>query len=102
MKKINCWEFTNCGREKKSKDPNNPVPRCPAVTETSANGINGGENAGRICWAIAGTFCGDKVQGHLARDIPTCMLCDFFKKIKKEEGRHFKLLTPGQSFKLST
>jgi hypothetical protein len=32
------------------------------------------DNAGRICWAIAGTFCGDKVQGDFAQKSVSCML----------------------------
>jgi len=36
---------------------------CPAVVDTSSNGLNGGKNGGRMCWAITGTFCGGQVQG---------------------------------------
>ena len=39
---------------------------CPATLEASFDGINVGKNAGRICWAVAGTCCGEKVQGTFA------------------------------------
>jgi hypothetical protein len=59
---------------------------CPAATDVSFNGANGGQNAGRICWAVAGTFCGGKVQGTTAEKETSCMTCDFFNKVESEEG----------------
>ena len=98
MAKINCWEFKKCGRE-----PNGAKAKemgvCPATTEISCSEINGGKNAGRICWAIAGTFCGGKVQGDFAQKSVSCMSCDFFKVVKQEEGADkFTLLKPGQKY----
>jgi hypothetical protein len=82
--KQNCWEFKKCGRipggEKAAE-----LGECPASTKTTANGVNGGKKGGRICWAIAGTFCGGKVQGTYAYEIPTCMNCEFLKKVRFEE-----------------
>jgi hypothetical protein len=98
MAKTNCWEFKKCGREPggaKSKE----MGICPATTEASCTGMNGGKNAGRICWAIAGTFCGGKVQGDFAQKSVSCMSCDFFKSVKQEEGAEkFNLLKPGQKY----
>jgi len=98
MQKLNCWEFKNCGREiggAKSHE----LGVCPAATETSANGINGGKNAGRICWAVTGTFCGGKVQGTFAQKHVSCMTCDHFKKVKAEEDpKDFKLLLPQHEY----
>ena len=98
MAKTNCWEFKKCGREPggaKSKE----MGVCPATTEASCTGMNGGKNAGRICWAIAGTFCGGKVQGDFAQKSVSCMSCDFFKSVKQEEGAEkFNLLRPGQKY----
>jgi hypothetical protein len=64
-KKINCWEFKKCGKEK----------NCPAYSYH-----------GRICWYIAGTFCGGKVQGEYAKKIKDCRKCEFYIKLvlKKE------------------
>ncbi len=98
MAKTNCWEFKKCGREPngaKTKE----LGTCPASAEASCTGMNGGKNAGRICWAIAGTFCGGKVQGDFAAKVVSCMSCDFFKSVKIEEGEEeFNLLKPGQAY----
>ncbi|MBI5409060.1 MAG: hypothetical protein HZA14_06810 [Nitrospirae bacterium] len=98
MSKLNCWEIKKCGREPggaKSKE----MGICPAVTEVSCNGLNNGKNAGRICWAVAGTFCGGKVQGDFAQKSVSCMSCEVFKLIKTEEGAEkFNLLKPGQAY----
>jgi len=48
---VKCWERLNC--EKKD---------CPAYGKLR-------------CWAIAGTFCHDKVQGRLAQKIGDCRKC---------------------------
>lgn len=83
--KQNCWEFMKCGREPGGVNIRE-MGICPAATEISCNGKNDGKNAGRICWAVAGTFCGEKVQGYYAKKSVSCMSCDFFKKVKTEEG----------------
>ena len=101
MAKVNCWEVKKCGRE----PGGNRVAEfgiCPATTEESSDGLNSGKNGGRICWAIAGTFCGGKVQGDFAQKHISCMSCDFFKQVKsEEEANKFQLLKPNQSFRAS-
>jgi hypothetical protein len=50
---------------------------------------------------VAGTFCGGKVQGSFAEKEITCMACDFYKRVKEEEGlAHFKLMKPGQRYQM--
>lgn len=97
--KQNCWEFKQCGREpggKKVKD----LGVCPVVNDSICNTMNGGKNAGRICWAVAGTFCGSKIRGTFVQKQVSCMICDFFKKVKEEEiAGTFKFLQPGQNYK---
>lgn len=94
--KLNCWEFGKCGREPGGIKVNEHG-LCPTAIETSANGINGGINGGRICWAIAGTLGNGKIEGIFAREKFSCMNCDFFKLVEKEEDVHsFKILTPTQ------
>ncbi|MEN8262181.1 MAG: two-CW domain-containing protein [Nitrospirota bacterium] len=95
-KKLNCWEFEKCGREPGgAKVTEHGV--CPAATETAANGINEGKNGGRICWAIAGTFCKEKVKGKFAKEKFSCMSCDFFKLVDEEENiNDYEILTPVQ------
>lgn len=86
----NCWEAKNCGRiPGGAKAAEMGV--CPAHGDTKSNGINKGKNAGRYCWAVSGTFCGGKVQGSFADKQLSCMSCDFFKKVKTEEGPGFHL-----------
>ncbi len=58
--KVNCWEFKKCGRDRTGD--------CPVV----------GENAGHICWMVAGTMCGGKVQGAFAEKVGNCKECDFY------------------------
>ena len=94
--KLNCWEFLKCGRESDgAKTTEYGV--CPAATETDANGRNGGKNGGRICWAIAGTFCDETTKGSFAKEIFSCMSCDFFELVNKEENyNNYEILTPVQ------
>jgi hypothetical protein len=88
--KQNCWELKDCGRTPGgSKVADLGV--CPAANDRIHDGVNGGKNAGRFCWAVAGTFCGGKVQGTFAEKQGTCLTCEFFKKVKSEEGTSFKL-----------
>ena len=99
MSRLNCWEFLKCGRE---PDGAKVAERgkCPAATDSSANGLNGGKNGGRICWAVTGTFCGDKIQGTFAQKRSSCMTCEFFKTVEAEEGvGKFNPLKPGQVYK---
>ena len=98
MSKLNCWEMKKCGREPGGSKVSE-FGICPAATDEACNGLNSGKNAGRICWAVAGTFCGGKVQGEFAQKQVSCMTCEVFKKIKAEEsGTGFNLLKPDQSF----
>ncbi len=68
---------------------------CPAAVDASFDGINSGVCAGRICWAVAGTFCNGTVQGSFAEKRKSCTACQFYKKIQTEEhcaGRRPKFL----------
>lgn len=91
-RKLNCWEFQMCGREENGAKAKK-MGVCPAATDTCNDGVNSGRRAGRICWAVAGTFCGDRVQGTFAEKKLSCMTCDFFKMVEEEEGvGKFKIL----------
>ena len=88
MDKINCWEFKKCGRE----PGGNKVEElgvCLAAVEARAGIINNGKCSGRVCWAIVGTLCGGEVLGTFAEKIDTCVECDFYKRVKQEEGADF-------------
>lgn len=91
--KINCWDFVQCGKgfmEEKAAENG----RCPASNDISADGSNGGKNGGRICWAIAGTFCEKELKGMYAKKIISCRSCSFFKTVNREEGIYFHLTPP--------
>ena len=51
----NCWEYMECGRQPEG-DKVAEFGIYPAAADVSYDGINSGKNAGRICWAVAGTF----------------------------------------------
>lgn len=88
--KQNCWEYKKCGREPGGKNETE-LGTCPTTTETRLDGLHGGKNAGRACWAIAGTMCGGKVQGTFADKQANCLECDFWHQVVEEEGDDFLL-----------
>ena len=83
--KINCWDYMKCGREPRGLK-SDELGICPASSDSSFDGINSGTCAGRICWAVAGTFCGGKIQGTFAEKRKSCMSCGFYEKVREEEG----------------
>lgn len=86
-KKQNCWEVKKCGRGPDGTLRDEP---CPAATEKRLNGVHGGTNSGRACWAVAGTYCGGKVQGTHAAKHDVCKNCDFYQQVAEEEGKKFQ------------
>jgi hypothetical protein len=91
-----CWDFKKCGREPGGENVAESGV-CPVAEDTSLDGINFGKNAGRICWAIAGTFCEEEPLGEFAAQLLSCMDCDFFQKVQREEGTaNFVLMIPRQ------
>jgi CRP-like cAMP-binding protein len=83
--KLNCWQYMKCGREPGGVKAEE-LGVCPAADDISFDGINRGRNAGRFCWAVAGTFCGGNVQGAFAEKRNSCFGCEFFHKVRAEEG----------------
>jgi CRP-like cAMP-binding protein len=83
--KLNCWEVLMCGREPGGKNAAE-FGVCPAAADQSFDGINTGKCGGRICWAVAGTFCGGCAQGTFAEKRPSCLQCDFYQMVQEEEG----------------
>jgi hypothetical protein len=86
--KLNCWEFKNCGKEPGGRN-NGERGTCPAATDTRLDGVHGGKNAGRACWAITGTMCNGDSHGGFAQKFRECHMCDFFRKVVNEEGAEF-------------
>ena len=83
--KKNCWEYMKCGREPEGKNACK-LGICPAAAGTTFNDFNQGINAGRLCWLVAGTFCGGTAQGTFAEKYLSCKQCDFYQKVHAEEG----------------
>jgi hypothetical protein len=90
MKKLNCWEVKQCGREKGGAHEQD-MGICPATVETALDMVHGGRNAGRSCWVVAGTLCKGQLQGTFAQKYKNCEICDFYIRVKSEEARQFVL-----------
>jgi serine/threonine protein phosphatase PrpC len=84
-KRINCWEFMKCGREPGEVNARR-LGICSAAVDTTFNGFNQGINSGRLCWLVAGSFCGGMVQGTFAEKFVSCKQCKFYQKIHSEKG----------------
>lgn len=87
MKKQNCWEFRDCGREVGGKNSGRDGV-CPAATFDLADGFCEGENGGRACSYIMGTLCGAdvcKIDENFSKE-RACAECDFYKQLKTEHG----------------
>ena len=82
--KTNCWEHKKCGRQPGGHKVQD-LGICPVTTIQDLAGAHGGKNAGRACWAVAGSLCGGKVQGTYAKKLDNCWRCDFMTLVKKEE-----------------
>ena len=72
-RKLNCWEYKNCGREPYGHNAKE-LGVCPAATESKLDGIHGGKNAGRTCWVVAGTLCRGVKQGTFAQKYSSCRM----------------------------
>lgn len=84
MTKKNCWEVKRCGREPGGAKTGE-LGVCRVTTHRELNGAHGGKNAGRACWAIAGSLCGGKIQGTYAQKLNNCWRCEFMNSVKKDE-----------------
>lgn len=87
-RKLNCWEFAGCGKEIGGKNTQKSGV-CKASLNASMDGVNGGINGGRMCWAVSGTFCGTKIEGRFAKKLLSCRSCDFLNRVRTEEGSKF-------------
>lgn len=85
--KLNCWEFMKCERV---VDGNRSIALgiCPVAHNLKFDGVHGGIGAGRACWVIPETLCGDEVQGTFAHKFLKCSQCRFYAHIRSEEGQN--------------
>ena len=63
-----------------------------AAIADAFDGVNSGQNAGRYCWAVAGTLCKGEIQGTFARKFRNCLACSFYLSVERDEGSAFTLL----------
>ena len=84
MKKVNCWEHEQCGREPGGANAHE-MGVCPATTMKEADGFCEGKNGGRACLYIAGTYCSGEVQGDYESKKKSCEKCSFHKLLREEE-----------------
>ena len=92
-RKENCWEYMQCGREPGGHRVDE-LGVCAAATDRRFDGVNGGKNAGRCCWGVAGTLCNGKGDGVFVEKFGNCVKCPFYLDVERHEGRFFELF-PG-------
>ena len=88
----NCWEVQQCGREPGGANVGEGRP-CPVAVNVRYNAINNGKNGGRVCWTVPGSFCHDGKRRTFAERLSFCVVCDFYRRVKLEEQRGFRLNT---------
>jgi len=84
MKRKNCWEYMDCGREPGGKRVGLLGP-CPAALYEQLDGINNGDAGGRFCWTLEGTLCPGDGKDRIKR----CINCPFFQEVVRQEGESF-------------
>ncbi|MCI5147710.1 MAG: hypothetical protein D3923_19775 [Candidatus Electrothrix sp. AR3] len=87
-KKLNCWEFKQCGREPEGNGVTE-LGVCPVSTAQNVDNIHQGVNGGRCCWVVSGSLCKGEVQGTFAKKFRSCHKCDFYNLVRREEQPNF-------------
>lgn len=88
QRKLNCWEHKKCGRQPGGHHVHDQGV-CPAAVVETLDQVHGGTNSGRACWVVSGTFCKGQVQGTFAQKFWNCAACDFYQRVRAEEGAGF-------------
>ena len=92
MELKNCWEVMKCSRQPGGNNVDEKGV-CPVAMPSEYDGVNNGIFSGRFCWAVADNFCAEEPQGSFAKQLMSCLGCEFLKQVHEEEGRSF-LLSP--------
>lgn len=83
-RKLNCWEFRNCGME-----PGGIFSEiygvCPIARTMKYDGVNGGLGAGRACWVVMNKSAG-KGPFICRNNRQSCYDCGFYKRVRSEEN----------------
>jgi len=90
MSKLNCWEFFNCGREAGGEKVHE-LGICPAAIFDPADGFLDGNNAGKACAYVAGTFCSGTIQGTAREKEKNCAACEFYNALRDRYGSEVSL-----------
>ena len=87
---MNCWDFTHCGRQP-GGEKSGELGICNVAVEQLTHGVNNGINGGRACWAVKRKFNANAVPCSCDRDqkLDSCLQCEFYSTVRKEEGDHF-------------
>ncbi|MEW5795997.1 MAG: two-CW domain-containing protein [Candidatus Zixiibacteriota bacterium] len=80
-RKLNCWEFKNCGRERGGLMAAT-LGECPVSTSMAFDGTNGGIAAGRSCWMVRESNRLARVQVCTGA---SCHTCEFYRRVIHEE-----------------
>ncbi|GAB6167326.1 hypothetical protein JCM19992_33260 [Thermostilla marina] len=75
--KLNCWEFFTQESDSRKCDA------CPVRDAVEFDGINGGTNGGRACWAVPKARAGN-IAGPALRSAE-CAVCPFYQLVACEE-----------------
>jgi hypothetical protein len=81
-RKLNCWEFKNCGREPGGL-MTGVLGECPVASAMKHDGINHGRAAGRICWKVRNSSAGRVDLSD--NDCSSCHECAFYRRVIYEE-----------------
>ena len=80
-RRLNCWEFKNCGREKGGLMVQ-LLGECPVSTARSFDGTNRGIAGGRACWMVRESNRLARLQVCAGN---SCHTCEFYRRVKHEE-----------------
>jgi hypothetical protein len=79
-KKQNCWEYMKCGREPRGEKVAE-LGICRTAIKENFNGINFGKNGGRMCFAVAGTYCTGEADCTFAKKLASSKDCSFYETL---------------------
>ncbi|MBV6342016.1 hypothetical protein HWQ67_10500 [Candidatus Magnetobacterium casensis] len=85
--KQNCWEYKLCGRQPGGKNADK-FGICPVTTAEAFDGLHGGTNAGRACWAVAVPLADSDTKGGIANKIKHCTTCSFHQLVINQETEY--------------
>lgn len=86
----NCWQHKRCGHGPGAEaEKGQGCGICPAATHKNADGFLGGENGGRACFFIHGTYCAGQGKLSAEEKKELCLECDFYKYLKDKYSKAF-------------